>query len=615
MVFNHLKQNNLMQQYFVGDYSRNWPLLKNNLQIQVRQFDYLLAGHELQRRVAEWFPHIYDETRRKIVNFLSTKYSRPETLANFASRKENFLSNFRPHANEFNRIHQSAVVKELKHHVWSFLKQKYPDNSDVANEEFYRFIGSNIEYSIETLLDVRKLAKITNSLDRPEPSFERITTTTQRTEPPAIDEFSWIYMNLEQVLRTRYSYDQSRVDHVMQHLTTNKLDQNQLRTMTRYNVRSKLLLFIEEYEKDLAIDACKTKLSQMFPALTASIINLISEFWKGESIPANNITEVCSSKLEFYRTFDIKNFASRNSRHIQSAIDEQARVLISNKLGLDSAEVAKVFKTFQDSKPHSPWLLFDESKIIQIVRLNELRGALKIWYPNDIAFNDIFVEYLKTKNIPTATLTQLSRNKTTFLKNVYFEDYARDHRRAYVDRVFEKIEIFLNHKFDPSEVHRIINDFRIREFDNKFSPEMLYNFRSITEIVNTELNFEAECLERVNLRKEKYPSLNNNNCIADEICRQRKGYQDGFLDKEIQKYLPRKLFLDRKIKDEIDETIYDIVLQTLQAKKNLKKPECIADYIKRNDKMDTFYDPELFFNEEKLWALVQPMINEYNRQR
>lgn len=157
------------------------------------------------------------------------------------------------------------------------------------------------------------------------------------------------------------------------------------------------------------------------------------------------------------------------------------------------------------------------------------------------------------------------------------------------------------------------------------------NFQLLNEFVENELNSHKtshkteDCLSRVNEEISNDALLKDNKCIAREICSQPKVFTDAFLKAELRKYFPVSYSMkshseNSKIKDDIDETIYDVIRYALKDKakktqsneKMLEKIDCFADYIKRNNKMDKLYNTELIFDQIKLLKVVQPLFNEYN---
>lgn len=440
------------------------------------------------------------------------------------------------------------------------------------------------------------------------------------------NQISWIYTQLNTLLRQRYNNDDEALqamNYFRARMVGEQLQQSQ--SITTNNVYSKLWPHIEDYERTFAIDFIRNQLPKMFPQLENSLVLSITEFIKNQKNSVIDIYKFFSTPHDFIYYFNLNEFIFiyNNRIQIEEAIDRHVKILLTREFDQNSAAIDIVFKNFKQSYPSYSdlWLVFESNKLSQLlspfIENSKLRSALDDWFPHDKAFNELFMNFLISQRIPATTTHYLSQNKQQVLQNTYFERFARDQYSEFTKRVYEKVRVLLIRKYKPdsTKVETTMSYLRNKGFERSFTPQMLYNLRLISNSVADELK-RIDCLDKVNDKKNLFPYLTNNMCIANEICSQNKGSDDGFLDDEFQKYSPNrinnKFDVTTNIQDEIDETIYDVIRYVLKDKTN-EKSDCIADYIKRNDKIISIYSPELIFNETELLNVILPIVNEYHQ--
>jgi hypothetical protein len=164
-----------------------------------------------------------------------------------------------------------------------------------------------------------------------------------------------------------------------------------------------------------------------------------------------------------------------------------------------------------------------------------------------------------------------------------------------------------------------LNKLRNDKIEEKFSVQMVHNADQLSKLVNIEIDkiMRRECKHGIKNRIAKLVTVNeykenikDNNCIAEEICNKKFDLNDDELKNEIKIYINNNDNSENgKIKDEIDEGIYEVIRNILKGKE--EKVDCIVDYMKRTKKVDKFYTPDLLFDEEKLKTNINPIVVEY----
>lgn len=72
----------------------------------------------------------------------------------------------------------------------------------------------------------------------------------------------------------------------------------------------------------------------------------------------------------------------------------------------------------------------------------------------------------------------------------------------------------------------------------------------------------------------------------------------------------------QKIKDEIDETVYDLIHDLLMERypKEDSRVDCMVEALKENKNVDKFYSPQLLFNTDALKQKLEPYLPEVDKE-
>jgi gas vesicle protein len=153
---------------------------------------------------------------------------------------------------------------------------------------------------------------------------------------------------------------------------------------------------------------------------------------------------------------------------------------------------------------------------------------------------------------------------------------------------------------------------------------ILYN---LIEQVLKHFNFECEKTTQEKIKNysetvEEHVKkhLMTNDCIAKEICGRISTFSDDFLANELKTYVKAfkesidedRFFRNQKIKDEIDESVYDVI-EAMLGEKNIKNGKCIANYLQRSNVVDKFFTLDMLMNERKLWSYIESHVQSYQR--
>lgn len=590
LVYNHLQQNSLTEKYYDDFYAYDQQELKRWLIFEVKEFERKIAQNAFEPNFKQWYPHISDFMFHQIVNFIERLRLSPEKLFNIVSSQDDFFDIMKSLAVVFNEHYRDVLTYEIDNQVKEILKKKFVNNIMLVSKTFQDFKRTNPKYDVVTLFDQSKLKKLT--------SFNSIilaSTTNQSRQTTLSDKEDWSRIELSKIL-------------------------TKLLTVSADNQR--LIL--------------KRKLLQWFPQINDSLIDCIIKFLKHQHVGIPNIKKMSSSRQEFFYNFNLNKFILifEKRQEFEAAIDEQVENLLKQEFKQDGEAIEDVFDEFAASNPNLDlWLLFDDFTLerllspfvdkyrLQAPEFNNLRHALNEWFPNDKQINHLFMQYLISQKIPLMTADIISRNRTYFLESSYIVSFAHDHRHAVNEQIYKKIRNTIVASEDSKKAEQIMLYLKDKNFESHFTPKMLYNASLISQLLTDELKKldMDHCLEEVDRLKVDYPNLKENDCVAFEICSQKKGFDYHFLQKEFQKYLSINISgfseiedNNRNIKDEIDETIYDVIQQVLEEKEKNEKSECIVAYLKRNNKIDSFYNPELFFNDQELMKSVKNIVIDYN---
>lgn len=112
----------------------------------------------------------------------------------------------------------------------------------------------------------------------------------------------------------------------------------------------------------------------------------------------------------------------------------------------------------------------------------------------------------------------------------------------------------------------------------------------------------------------------DNKCISNEICAQNKKLSDDSLKSQLTPYV--RQFHQQKIEEidgksfdgyDNDPTVYGVIFGMFKQKRlyDDAKTTCVVDFIKRTGVVELIYDPEWFFDQEKLNEAIRPIVQKY----
>lgn len=486
-VYKHFKNRHLIDKYFHFDLVDNKTELTRRMMPELIRVEAYLSPIVFEEKVKEWVPLLSQYTRTHIVSFMKKKS--PIILFELVSKRENFVRKFKPYMEEFNKNYKSIVSYEFNKQIRTFLSRKYGNDTAAANEHFLALKSTNPNFDPEILFDEKLFADwLLNPVSR---------VAEHQPDQASRDGAFWIYTELNNILHTRYKYDESRFQAAMHHFRSKQIGEklHESQKITADNVHSTLMTLIEDYEKMIALEALKQNIRESFPHFKESLINAMCDFVKTQNTGIDDISAMSTNRQDFSKSFDLKSFTKvfSNRREIEEEIDRQVKRLLMKKYKENNEAIEAVFNNYKISNSElDPKLLFDENTLAENLQSSidyfELRNKLDNWFPYDKELNKEFVYFLMKEKLSKAAVRNLSLSKQTFLKNQFFDRYVQDNVIAFRERVYKKIQVIVNQKYrrDPVKVKTTMADLRNKRLENNFTPQMLYNSALITQLVKDE---------------------------------------------------------------------------------------------------------------------------------
>lgn len=285
----------------------------------------------------------------------------------------------------------------------------------------------------------------------------------------------------------------------------------------------------------------------------------------------------------------------------------------------------------------------NETRYILNTYLNALvdfEKKLKQWIHEDEMFNVKFIGYIQKQNLPLSTIQRLSIE--SYFKsnnNLILENYIKSEKNIFENLIFAKIEKILKNNYKKlGEKHdEMINQLRNSKYSNvkdRFDRKTIFNENALLTLIQPSIRVIGYniCKETVNhaivakfnprnkVNNLKQENFIDNSCILQELCGKRFDQTKTEIQISLKSYFETAIKLmdddrydnNKNIKDEIDESIYDVIQDLLTKDERVKKnAECITKYIIRKNAIDIFYSTDLLFNETKLKQKIEESVQEY----
>lgn len=261
------------------------------------------------------------------------------------------------------------------------------------------------------------------------------------------------------------------------------------------------------------------------------------------------------------------------------------------------------------------------------------------WYPHLTVFIENFTEnYLWHAKIEEYKIRKFTATKQGMKDLIPYVD------RYIKNSTFGKLQLFEANMLQIRDI--LETDFNLTESalenfvkqqDSKYhelcyKPKYLLDRGSLKTAIAPKL-FEI-CVDSVNAEKKKYLKADdaikleemreyfaNEQCAAREICSNSTSTALEFLNDKLEPYIAwfrkvaggNELEGNKKIKDEIDITVFDSIERVLKKQKEFKdlSIKCIIDYMKRSQSLDKIYSSALLFDDDKLAKEINPIISQY----
>lgn len=260
-----------------------------------------------------------------------------------------------------------------------------------------------------------------------------------------------------------------------------------------------------------------------------------------------------------------------------------------------------------------------------------LQQNLKSWIPSSKIFTDKFVQYFKRKNPSFAEFLSFENPAVFFSpNNQYLRDFTSENSDLFQNAINNEVSAVLA----SIDIDRAPRNFEVLK---KKDPEVFQQLtdratlevkikRTIQPIQNCITNMQALVANTLRKREENEDEKANmkayfdsNKCVADEICIKTNRNQSK-ISGELQVYIAAykksqtdSLAGNKNIKDEIDESVYDVVQNIVQRNINETLAECFVLYLRRTNDLDEIYSSSLLFDESQLSEKIEPFMLNYER--
>lgn len=202
------------------------------------------------------------------------------------------------------------------------------------------------------------------------------------------------------------------------------------------------------------------------------------------------------------------------------------------------------------------------------------------WYPHFIYFIQDLDDFLWRQKIFTDKFKQFTLSKRNLQTKLmpYFANFI-NFNPTIKQKINEAIgdhfkQVFKEKiKLSSPEIESMFEHFISNQNFSDFS--LLFDRQKVVARL-TKMNCEMNTTVKIKRLAQTYDEtvkkhVNKNKCIAKEICSKKSVYDDEFLKKEMKIYIEAfessigeaRFDTNEKIKDEIDESIYDVILKVL----------------------------------------------------
>lgn len=328
------------------------------------------------------------------------------------------------------------------------------------------------------------------------------------------------------------------------------------------------------------------------------------------------------------------NLPGLSQQDLDNYLDQEFSKLFGN----DYRAIVQDFK--ESSLNLVPALLLEENKLKTRIDdfiharknyyFHKFQEKLFSWFPQLWKQISDFPFFIWDIDSNGEILKNLSSTKSEFLSidNVYLQRYAAEKKVEFDSKIYEIIEKIILKNINSATVIMNMRKLKSEHIEESFTPQMLFVTSFLENLVKSKLDNSFACVKNLQSKLDEILASQNltdgiirKNCVAKEICSRNihaEAYQEEF-NKYIlgfkEKFNDKRFDLNVNIKDEIDESIYDVIRKLLKTKPwSSEKSDCIVDFLIRTREIDKIYTPDLLFDEVKLRKIIEPMLSEYSRE-
>jgi hypothetical protein len=425
-------------------------------------------------------------------------------------------------------------------------------------------------------------------------------------------------------------------------------------------------------EQQQLYETFKSKVLNWHPHFEIMMENLLTFLWREGKLQFEQIRQLTYSQtdLQMKLTPHLRNFTANSTfaGQVHDAIRLHVKNVVESDKRLDPSTSLAYFNQEIQNSNYPIELLFDQQKIKAMIQrkvdddrnrttqtgtskatakptvsqrttrhpnlatttprrpsnannpsLTSLKRSLDHWYRNDVETNHRVIDFLRPQNINANILQAMATSQQNFIS--HFETIWKRFLN-------QKMNEFVGEKYGGHE-KTILKGLKDRRIEGKFNMFMAFDLSKLHQLIESEVLkfFDPECVAKTNRKIENYSKsletsikihLTTNDCIAPEICAKKTIFDETFLENELRAYIDAfETSIDEErfckfytnIKDEIDESIFDVI-ESVMTEKGKKDGKCIARYLQRSKTIDGIFVVELLFDEEKLWEKIKKYVRE-----
>ena len=369
-----------------------------------------------------------------------------------------------------------------------------------------------------------------------------------------------------------------------------------------------------------------------------TISNMVMNKNDFASISESYIFEFSESKTNEVKEEVYKQFSKMARKSMNKAESERILERMKNG-GVISDEDVKLVYAIDRGNPvlfakfeNTKRKIEDEDLQLQLKGLRaQVQTKMNRLLPKNREFVDKFHEHLIDQKISATELKNLVNNQRSPLYNPIFINFIATHKNIVNYAIFQNVKLNVEKNYPEMNSTAVVKQFIEKQIAKDFKIEMLFYPVQITKLIepimivikkeNCETMVGEMIHDPLQERHQLDPfrvQLKENSCIPKEICFKNSDIPKREMKKQLEPYIQaiiRSVDENRfknniNIKDEIDESIYDVIQNVLVEKGDINAI-CKTGFMIRINAADNFYTPELLFDSIELLRKIKWSVQDY----